>query len=45
MDEKSNEIKAIPEQLEKLQIKGQIITIDTMGTQTAIFEFPHFVIL
>lgn len=31
--EKSNEITAIPEQLEKIQIKGQIITIDAMGTQ------------
>lgn len=34
--EKSNEITAIPELLEKLQIKGQVITIDAMGTQTAI---------
>ena len=34
--EKSNEITAIPELLEKIQIKGQIITIDAMGTQTAI---------
>lgn len=33
---KSNEITAIPELLEKIQIKGQIITIDAMGTQTAI---------
>lgn len=38
VDEKSNEITAIPELLEKLQIKGQIITIDAMGTQTAIVE-------
>lgn len=37
-EEKSNEITAIPELLEKLQIKGQIITIDAMGTQTAIVE-------
>ena len=28
--EKSNEITAIPELLEKIQIKGQIITIDAM---------------
>lgn len=38
VDEKSNEITAIPELLGKLQIKGQIITIDAMGTQTAIAE-------
>ena len=36
--EKSNEITAIPELLERLQIKGQIITIDALGTQTAIAE-------
>ena len=36
--EKSNEITAIPELLEKIRIKGQIITIDAMGTQTAIAE-------
>lgn len=36
--EKSNEITAIPKLLDKLQIKGQIITIDAMGTQTAIAE-------
>lgn len=38
VDEKSNEITAIPELLDKLQIKGGIITIDAMGTQTAIAE-------
>lgn len=38
IEEKSNEITAIPELLDKLQIKGQIITIDAMGTQTAIAE-------
>ena len=38
MSEKSNEITAIPELIERLQIKGQIITIDAMGTQTAIVE-------
>lgn len=32
VEEKRNEITAIPELLEKLQIKGQIITIDVMGT-------------
>jgi predicted transposase YbfD/YdcC len=34
--EKSNEITAIPELLEMLDIKGSIITIDAMGCQTAI---------
>lgn len=38
VSEKSNEITAIPELIERLQIKGQIITIDAMGTQTAIVE-------
>lgn len=36
--EKSNEITAIPELLEKIQIKGQVITIDAMGTQKEIAE-------
>lgn len=36
--EKSNEITAIPLLLETLQIKGNVITIDAMGTQTAIAE-------
>ena len=34
--EKSNEITAIPELLEVLDIKGCIVTIDAMGCQTAI---------
>lgn len=38
VEEKSNEIKAIPELLNKINIKGQIITIDAMGTQTEIAE-------
>lgn len=38
VNEKSNEITAIPELLDKIQIKGQIITIDAMGTQKAIAE-------
>ncbi len=38
MEEKSNEITAIPEVLERIQIKGQIITIDAMGTQKGIAE-------
>lgn len=36
VQEKSNEITAIPELLENLSIKGQIVTIDAMGTQTEI---------
>jgi predicted transposase YbfD/YdcC len=35
---KSNEITAIPELLEMLDISGCIITMDAMGTQTAIAE-------
>ena len=35
-DEKSNEITAIPELLDALNVKGQIITIDAMGTQKGI---------
>ena len=38
VDEKSNEITAIPELLKKINIKGQVVTIDAMGTQTAIAE-------
>ena len=38
VEEKSNEIAAIPELLDKIQVKGQIVTIDAMGTQTAIAE-------
>ena len=38
VDEKSNEITAIPQVLEKIQIKGHVVTIDAMGTQTAIVE-------
>src|ERR1017187_4399326 len=34
--EKSNEITAIPELLQLVDIKGSIITIDAMGTQKAI---------
>jgi hypothetical protein len=36
VDEKSNEITAIPGLLDKLCIKGCIVTIDAMGTQKAI---------
>ena len=35
-DEKSNEITAIPELLKLIDMRGAIITIDAMGTQTAI---------
>ncbi len=35
-EEKSNEITAIPRLLEMLELKGCIITIDAMGTQTEI---------
>ena len=38
MEEKSNEITAIPKVLESIEIKGQVVTIDAMGTQTAIAE-------
>lgn len=34
--EKSNEITAIPELLKLVDIRGAIVTIDAMGTQTAI---------
>jgi predicted transposase YbfD/YdcC len=37
-DEKSNEITAIPELLQVLELKGCIVTIDAMGTQTAIAD-------
>jgi predicted transposase YbfD/YdcC len=37
-DEKSNEITAIPELLDMFCQKGMVITIDAMGTQTAIAE-------
>ncbi len=33
---KSNEITAIPKLLSRLNVKGHIVTIDAMGTQTAI---------
>ena len=38
VDEKSNEITAIPELLDKINIENQVITIDAMGTQTEIAE-------
>ena len=36
--EKSNEITAIPALLEMLDLQGQIISIDAMGTQTALAQ-------
>jgi len=36
VDEKSNEITAIPQLLDSLNVKGHIITTDAMGTQTEI---------
>lgn len=38
VEEKSNEITAIPELLDKIQVKGQVVTIDAMGTQVVIAE-------
>lgn len=38
VDDKSNEITAIPKLLELLIIKGAIVTIDAIGTQTEIAE-------
>lgn len=38
VDEKSNEITAIPELLKMLVVKGCIITIDAMGCQTEIVQ-------
>ena len=35
-DDKSNEITAIPDLLDKISVKGCLISIDAMGTQTAI---------
>jgi predicted transposase YbfD/YdcC len=35
-EEKSNEIKAIPELLATLALSGCVVTVDAMGTQTAI---------
>ena len=37
-DEKSNEITAIPELLESLDIKGGIVTIDAMGCQRRVCD-------
>ncbi len=38
VEEKSNEITVIPQLLDVIHIKGNIITIDAMETQTEIAE-------
>lgn len=38
VSEKSNEITAIPELLEMLNLQGAVVTIDAMGTQRAIAD-------
>jgi predicted transposase YbfD/YdcC len=38
VDEKSNEITAIPKLLQMLEIKGSLVTIDAMGCQVKIAE-------
>src|SRR5690606_11237567 len=38
VDEKSNEITAIPELLDLLTVKGAVVTIDAMGMQTEIVK-------
>lgn len=38
VDEKSNEIKAIPELLERLDLQGCLVTIDAMGCQVDIAD-------
>ena len=40
-EEKSNEITAIPELLEKLELKGCIVTLDAMGCQREIARKIH----
>ena len=38
VDEKTNEITAIPELVDMLEIEGCVVTIDAMGTQTKIAQ-------
>ena len=50
VEEKSNEIVVIPELLDKIQIKGQTVTIDAMGTKinpavTNLYTFAIFMIV
>lgn len=37
-EEKPNEITAIPQLLDTIQVKGCVITVDAMGTQTEMVE-------
>jgi predicted transposase YbfD/YdcC len=41
VDEKSNELTAIPKLLEMLELKGALVTIDAMGCQAAIAAKIH----
>lgn len=41
VDSKTNEIAVIPELLKLLDIRGSVITIDAIGTQTTIMEQIH----
>lgn len=41
VDSKTNEIAVIPELLKLLDIRGSIVTIDAIGTQSAIMEQIH----
>jgi predicted transposase YbfD/YdcC len=38
MDTKSNEIKAIPDQLDHLMIRGSLVSIDAAGCQKDIVK-------
>lgn len=41
VNDKSNEITAIPELLKRLALEGSVVTIDAMGTQKAIVSEMH----
>jgi len=38
MEEKSNEITAIPDVLDSIDLTGAVVSIDAMGTQTEIAQ-------
>ena len=38
MEEKSNEITAIPDVLDSIDLTGAVVSIDAMGTQTDIAQ-------
>ena len=38
VEEESNEVTAVPQLLDTIQVKGSVVTIDAMGTQTEIAE-------